>query len=82
MTITASSYLIKEFTAHKVQAAIDTAQIISTQSHPFEESKFALEQVEIRLKDLLQRLHRPSTNDAILRTYCKRAVVELTEIIP
>ncbi len=56
--------------------------MIGTQNHPFAESKKALEQVEVQLNNLLQRLNRPNTSDTILRSYCKVALNELTEIIP
>lgn len=77
-----STTLIKEFAAHKIQAAIDTAQLIGSQDHPFEESKKALIQVQLQLEDLLHRINRPNTSDLLLRQYCKRALQELTEIIP
>ncbi|MDO8320163.1 hypothetical protein [Rhodoferax sp.] len=77
-----STTLVKEFAAHKIQAAIDTAQLIGSQDHPFEESKKALIQVQLQLENLLHRINRPNTSDLLLRQYCKRALQELTEIIP
>lgn len=82
MSTTPSSTLIREFTAHKIQAAIETSRSVASQNHPFEESKAALVIVERNLTELLNRIQRPTSNDQLLRSACRLGLNGLEQMIP
>lgn len=82
MIASSAANLLQEFTRHKIDAALDTVETVKSKSHPFPESRLALDGIGKHLIDLRDRVARPGQNHYILKNYCRVALEQLAETIP